>query len=53
MGRVLTVHQTLEAMTANLTSYEASLFMRQFWEVQANVYELGAGWIFWSNANEL
>ncbi|WWD17228.1 hypothetical protein CI109_101666 [Kwoniella shandongensis] len=35
------------------SSYEASLFMRQFWEVQSNVYELGAGWIFWSVHHEL
>ncbi|KAK8864468.1 hypothetical protein IAR55_001718 [Kwoniella newhampshirensis] len=35
------------------SSYEASLFMRQFWEVQSDVYELGAGWIFWSVHHEL
>ena len=44
--------QTLESMMANLTDYETSLFYRQFWEVQQDVYELAAGWIFWSFANE-
>jgi len=38
---------------ANLTDYETSLFLRQFWEVQADVYELAAGWIFWSHWNQL
>jgi hypothetical protein len=37
----------------NLTSYDESLFLRQFWEVQSDVYELGAGWIFWSFKHEL
>ncbi|WWC89245.1 uncharacterized protein L201_004165 [Kwoniella dendrophila CBS 6074] len=45
---------TLDQMISNITSsYEANLFMRQFWEVQSNVYELGAGWIFWSVHHEL
>ncbi|WRT66444.1 uncharacterized protein IL334_003402 [Kwoniella shivajii] len=45
---------TLDQMIYNITSsYEANLFMRQFWEVQSNVYELGAGWIFWSVHHEL
>ncbi|EIW70375.1 hypothetical protein TREMEDRAFT_43106 [Tremella mesenterica DSM 1558] len=43
---------TLADTIANLTDYETSLFLRQFWEVQSDVYELGAGWIFWSHANE-
>jgi hypothetical protein len=45
--------QTLADVIANLTTYDASLFLRQFWEVQSNVYELGAGWIFWSIKHEL
>ncbi|OCF60683.1 glucan 1,3-beta-glucosidase [Kwoniella mangroviensis CBS 10435] len=45
---------TLDEVISNITSsYEANLFMRQFWEVQSNVYELGAGWIFWSVHHEL
>ncbi|KIR40547.1 glucan 1,3-beta-glucosidase [Cryptococcus deuterogattii 99/473] len=45
---------TMDEVIANFTStYEASLFMRQFWEVQSDVYELGAGWIFWSVHHEL
>lgn len=45
--------QTLADVIANLTTYDASLFLRQFWEVQSDVYELGAGWIFWSIKHEL
>ena len=45
--------ETLDASMANLTDYETSLFLRQFWEVQSDVYELAAGWIFWSFSNEL
>jgi len=37
---------------ANLTDYEDSMWLRQFWEVQADVFELGAGWIFWSHQNQ-
>ncbi|RSH87288.1 hypothetical protein EHS25_003197 [Saitozyma podzolica] len=44
---------TLADVIANLTTYDASLFLRQFWEVQSDVYELGAGWIFWSIKHEL
>ncbi|TYJ54574.1 hypothetical protein B9479_004803 [Cryptococcus floricola] len=45
---------TLDEVISNFTStYEASLFLRQFWEVQSSVYELGAGWIFWSVHHEL
>ncbi|WVQ99629.1 hypothetical protein IAU59_006767 [Kwoniella sp. CBS 9459] len=45
---------TLDQIIANITSsYEANMFLRQFWEVQQNVYELGAGWIFWSVHHEL
>ncbi|WVR07113.1 hypothetical protein IAU60_004153 [Kwoniella sp. DSM 27419] len=45
---------TLDEVIHNITtSYEANMFMRQFWEVQANAYELGAGWIFWSVHHEL
>ncbi|WWC70062.1 uncharacterized protein I206_104007 [Kwoniella pini CBS 10737] len=45
---------TLDQMISNITSStEANLFMRQFWEVQSDVYELGAGWIFWSVHHEL
>ncbi|OWZ37095.1 glucan 1,3-beta-glucosidase [Cryptococcus neoformans AD2-60a] len=45
---------TIDEVIANFTStYEASLFLRQFWEVQSDVYELGAGWIFWSVHHEL
>lgn len=29
------------------------MFLRQFWEVQQDVYELAAGWIFWSFKHEL
>ncbi|KAK4690007.1 hypothetical protein P7C73_g123, partial [Tremellales sp. Uapishka_1] len=47
------VGQTLSNMIANLTSNETSMFLREFWEVQADVYELGAGWIFWSHRNDL
>lgn len=44
----------MDEVIANFTStYEASLFLRQFWEVQSDVYELGAGWIFWSVHHEL
>ncbi|WVO16134.1 hypothetical protein L204_103802 [Cryptococcus depauperatus] len=40
---------SMDQVISNFTStYEASLFMRQFWEVQSDVYELAAGWIFWS-----
>ncbi|WVQ80824.1 hypothetical protein IAT38_002931 [Cryptococcus sp. DSM 104549] len=45
---------TLDEVISNFTStYDASLFLRQFWEVQSDVYELGAGWIFWSVHHEL
>ena len=45
--------QSLDTYMSNLTTNDTSLFLRQFWEVQANVYELAAGWIFWSHNNEL
>ncbi|ORY32786.1 glycoside hydrolase superfamily [Naematelia encephala] len=45
--------QNLAETIANLTDYDTSLFLRQFWEVQADVYELSAGWIFWSANNQL
>lgn len=32
---------------------DQSMFLRQFWEVQQDVYELAAGWIFWSFKHEL
>ncbi|KAL7421647.1 hypothetical protein Q5752_003416 [Cryptotrichosporon argae] len=44
---------SLAETIANLTSYDESLFLRAFWEVQVDAYELGAGWILWSHRNEL
>lgn len=46
------IGESLNDFISDLTNYNNSLFLRQFWEVQADVYELGAGWIFWSNSNE-
>ncbi len=35
----------MEDMVSNMTRSDA--FQREFWEVQKDVYELAAGWIFW------
>lgn len=47
------VPQTISNTISNLTDPSTSLFLRQFWEIQADVYELATGWIFWSAHNEL
>ncbi|ORX36578.1 glycoside hydrolase superfamily [Kockovaella imperatae] len=35
-----------------LLPQDDSLFLRQFWELQTNVFETASGWIFWAAKNE-